>query len=245
MTGHNGPALVSFYCAPIYKTVKESSIPSAAQVVAPSRETLFPSVQVDLEPEPLACAASYSVNMQLTCDNTLYNVPLAKAPSQALKVPLNYITYVSEKISVSNLGKTSIKHILEVVATHDYNARRLNLDYNASLIKSSSLPINNTRPLIQFETKTFKIDFQSNESNNSKRRDYKAVETTKLSPNTLVPLYGINKILQIGFCYFSFICVDCALFHHLYCGKRIDFKLRRHLRCFSIIRLCAINRDTS
>jgi hypothetical protein len=161
MTGHNGPVLVSFYCAPVYKTVKESSIkgtmfpssvspketewfPSSGIEDSSNRETI-PSVQVDLEPEPLACAASYSVNMQLTCDKIL------------TKVPLNYITYVSEKISVSTLSKTSIKHILEVVATHDYNARRLNLDYNASLIKSSSLPINNTCPLIQFETNTYHI----------------------------------------------------------------------------------------
>ncbi len=219
MTGHNGPALVSFYCAPIYKTVKESSIPSKG---TDSSRPGACAVQVDLEPEPLACAASYSVNMQLTCDNTLYNLPLAKAPSQALKVPLNYITYVSEKISVSPLGKTFDKHILEVVATHDYNARRLNLDYNASLIKSSSLPINNTRPLMQFETKTFKIDFQSNESNNSKRRDYKAVETTSLSLNTLdsatsspMPL-KVKEIVQIYKQNWSFALDLLGELHRLY-----------------------------
>ena len=182
MTGHNGPALVSFYCAPVYKTVKESSIKGTMfpSSVSPNRETI-PSVQVDLEPEPLACAASYSVNMQLTYDKTL------------TKVPLNYITYVSREQS-SQPKKDFNKHILEVVATHDYNARRLNLDYNASLIKSSSLPINNTCPLIQFETKIFKIDFQSNESfsvleklNNSKRRDHKG---------TLVPLKEIVQIYK-------------------------------------------------
>jgi hypothetical protein len=172
MTGHNGPALVSFYCAPIYKTVKESSIKGTMfpSSVSPNRETI-PSVQVDLEPEPLACAASYSVNMQLTCDN---NVPL-------MKVPLNYITYVSREQS-SQPKKDFNKHILEVVATHDYNARRLNLDYNASLIKSSSLPINNTCPLIQFETKTFK------------RRDHKGtLDSATSSPMPLKEIVQIYK----------------------------------------------------
>lgn len=180
MTGHNGPALVSFYCAPIYKTLKESSIPS---------------VQVDLEPEPLACAASYSVNMQLTYDKTLYNVPL------------NYITYVSREQS-SQPKKDFNKHILEVVATHDYNARRLNLDYNASLIKSSSLPINNTCPLIQFETKTFK------------RRDHKAVETTSLSLNTLDSATSspmpLKEIVQIYKQNWSFALDLLGELHRLY-----------------------------
>jgi hypothetical protein len=208
MTGHNGPALVSFYCAPIYKTVKESSIPSKGNEVsrlgasAKGTDSSRPgacAVQVDLEPEPLACAASYSVNMQLTCDN---NVPL-------MKVPLNYITYVSREQS-SQPKKDFNKHILEVVATHDYNARRLNLDYNASLIKSSSLPINNTCPLIQFETKTFK------------RRDHKAVETTSLSLNTLdsatsspMPL-KVKEIVQIYKQNWSFALDLLGELHRLY-----------------------------
>lgn len=109
MTGHNGPALVSFYCNPIYKAVKT---------------TQLPSVQVDLEPEPQGCAASYQVHMQLG----------------AHSIPLNYITYISGK------------HKQELIATHDYNARK---QVNASLLRASN--VIGVQPLLQFTVITYKI----------------------------------------------------------------------------------------
>jgi hypothetical protein len=106
MTGHNGNALVSFYCNPIYKSVTG------------------PSVQVDLEPEPQGCAASYPVQMQLGTHC----------------IQLNYITYISGK------------HKQELIATHDYNARK---QVNASLLRASN--VIGVQPLLQFTVKTCRL----------------------------------------------------------------------------------------
>ena len=115
MTGHNGPALVSFYCNPIYKSIHNG-----------------PAVQVDLEPEPIGCIASYPVTLRI--NNTT-------------SVPLNYITFYSAK-------QEKVLH--ELIATHDYNARKT-LFSNASLIKVASSVNTGSKPLLQFTTKTYQI----------------------------------------------------------------------------------------
>ncbi len=124
MTGYNNPAFVSFYCDPIYKPIemhgRESKIP-------------LPAVQVDLEPEPAGCIASYPVSM-----NKQYE--------------LNFITYKSGK------------NVLELIATHDYNTRRLNPNIKACLYKSSNATLtikggaqSGVIPLVQYTSKHYVI----------------------------------------------------------------------------------------
>jgi hypothetical protein len=114
LTGHNGPTLVSFYCNPIYKSIHSG-----------------PAVQVDLEPEPVGCVASYPVTMR----------------SNLGTVSLNYITYLSAK-------QEKVKY--ELIGTHDYNARKA-LFANASIVKVDGSVDTGTQPLISFNTCTWTI----------------------------------------------------------------------------------------
>jgi hypothetical protein len=130
MNGHFAPAFVSFY--------NEKNFLPSSKASTRTFDLLSTSVEIGLFPEPKGCIASYPVRI-------FYH-------TKGENISANYLTFVSCHREYKD------KHISRnLIATHEYNARKLNPNVRVGLLKKEAGICEGVVPLCEFRTCLFRI----------------------------------------------------------------------------------------